>query len=629
MAQPIPIVADPISSDGSEESWILLDEMDEAMREEDRNTDPTLNVSKNVENATESSDVSAEEITLSSPEIEMIDENDGGTGIEDNHDLAVPADEEPSVDYPSNVETMSSCEALSACPSNNDDDGVDEIQDTENLRSVLETNSGLQACDESNDGSTTDGSISIIGERERNQNHREEEIVQDQPVTLSKPQPKTTTTPRTTAPTAAAASASAPQPSQMWLRCTPIDMSHYSKRPIKFRPYDPRRCQPPLSVEELAGEGRDIHVPIVRALERLNNFLSGVYLFQVFLLFVTACSVAVLASLYSRYTACKLEIKDLEQKLYSIKADKYELEGNLARCEYLYEMEKAAKPAVFKAPTNEGFESAQILAPTLSYIQSKTGEQNFDSKPEIQPTRRQSEDEQFGGGGEKMQTVWTGADDNLVATEKPRHNTKDKHFDCTDNDDGSLFSEYNREYCENQKKNQNSDAAPSIDQSASGKVYATHYSYKPIDDGECNPNKIDFTLGIEHAEKIFRETNCDDDGTLKYLQKAYENFEANTKINDQKHIKKPKQRKIRKYDDEDNYRSQARFIRKREEIHREEMKLRRIKNENDDKENHNRQRKGDRKDDKDKDRNATKRIKNDRKSDMVKVDEHRHDQHHE
>lgn len=33
--QPITIVADPISSDGSEDSWILLDEMDEAMSDID------------------------------------------------------------------------------------------------------------------------------------------------------------------------------------------------------------------------------------------------------------------------------------------------------------------------------------------------------------------------------------------------------------------------------------------------------------------------------------------------------------------------------------------------------------------------------------------------------------------
>lgn len=35
MAEQPTIVADPISSDGSEESWILLDEMDEAMNEID------------------------------------------------------------------------------------------------------------------------------------------------------------------------------------------------------------------------------------------------------------------------------------------------------------------------------------------------------------------------------------------------------------------------------------------------------------------------------------------------------------------------------------------------------------------------------------------------------------------
>lgn len=125
MSQPIPIVADPISSDGSEESWILLDEMDEAMREE-FNGASNLSEMKNDE-ITATSSVAAIVEESSSPEIEMVTEND-----DDDDDGAVLANEEPSVDYPSNIETMSSAEAISACPSNDDDD--DDINDTEHLR---------------------------------------------------------------------------------------------------------------------------------------------------------------------------------------------------------------------------------------------------------------------------------------------------------------------------------------------------------------------------------------------------------------------------------------------------------------------------------------------------------------
>lgn len=525
----------------------------------------------------------------------------------------------------------------------------------------------MKVYDDLNDGSTTDGSISMIGEGEHN--HRQEDGITEghgfETDELSK-SPSTTTTATSPSPPPAAASTSTSTsalPLQMWMRCTPIDMSiQYSKRPLPPRPYEPHRCQRPTSVAELSLAEHNIASDLLNYLDRLNNFMSRIYLLQVFLLFLSAGSIALLAIIYSRYSACKLEIKDLEQKLYSTKADKYQIEGNLARCEYLYEMEmeKTATAPVtvnsdFKPATDDGDVTVTIDA---TVVPTQTGEPNFIVKPEIQPTRRLAsiDENMMLADGEKLQTVWTGADDSLIATKKPRNNAKEKHFaeiECADTDDGSLFSEYNREYCENQKKNQPT------------KVYATHYSYEAIDDGECNPNKIDFTLGIDHARKILRETNCDDDGTLKYLEKAYENFEANTK-NEQsgkrhkQHTKrvdktnakweKAQQKinssviKIDKYNDgsdvDDVNSAEDRFERKEKRNRRGDKKSKRnvADNDDDDKEN-NRRRKNDRKDatatmskksnpDKDKDI-GVKRIKNDRKRDMVKVYEHRPDYHHD
>lgn len=523
------------------------------------------------------------------------------------------------------------------------------------MNSVLEKSSALKVYDDLNDGSTTDGSISIIGEGERN--HCQEEINEGHGIEsdeLSTPASAATTT-------AAATSASVPQPLQMWMRCTPIDMSICSKRPLPPRPYEPHRCQRPTSVAELGLAEQNIASDLLNYLERLNNFLSSIYLLQVVLLFLTAGSVALLAIIYSRYSACKLEIKDLEQKLYSTKADKYQIEGNLARCEYLYEMELEKTTATATATVNSDFKPAtdgDIKVTIDAAVPTQTDGQNFNVKPEILPTRRlASVDEHLlvAADGENLQTVWTGADDNLIATKKPRFNTKEKHFaavECADIDDGSLFSEYNREYCENQKKNQ------------PAKVYATHYSYKAIDDGECNPNKIDFTLGFEHARKILRETNCDDDGTLTYLEKAYENFEANTK-NEQSSMKRHKQHtkktdksnvkwekaqkinssvfKIDKFSDDSGYEGDSasstedHFERKEKRNQRRgDKKSKRNDADYDDdgdKEN-NRRRRSDRKDatatamnkkfNPDKDVGG-KRIRNDRKRDMVKIYEHRHD----
>lgn len=141
MAQPIPIVADPVSSDGSEESWILLDEMDEAMREE-YNDASNLNVTKNDEidaGAPSTADMVNESSSLEVGKIAT--ENDGNDNDDDDDDVPIVAEEEPSVDYPSNVDTMSSVEAISACPSNDDDD--DEIEDAVLLRRLDENSCSI------------------------------------------------------------------------------------------------------------------------------------------------------------------------------------------------------------------------------------------------------------------------------------------------------------------------------------------------------------------------------------------------------------------------------------------------------------------------------------------------------
>lgn len=141
MSQPTPIIADPISSDGSEESWILLDEMDEAMREDECNGDAHRHDTKSDENTITSSEPVAIVSVSSSSDIEIVekDENDGGDSNEASHSpVTVTAEEALLVDYPSisNVETMSSCEAISTCPSNAADDD-DEVNDAEHLRRYL------------------------------------------------------------------------------------------------------------------------------------------------------------------------------------------------------------------------------------------------------------------------------------------------------------------------------------------------------------------------------------------------------------------------------------------------------------------------------------------------------------
>lgn len=109
MAEPTAIVTDPISSDGSEESWILLDEMDEAMNEE-FNTPDTAN-----DDQIDSRDQTVStETVIASIDFAAI------------QSIIPKVEIEEAVDEPSNVDTISigtNC----VCPSiDEDDDNIDE-----------------------------------------------------------------------------------------------------------------------------------------------------------------------------------------------------------------------------------------------------------------------------------------------------------------------------------------------------------------------------------------------------------------------------------------------------------------------------------------------------------------------
>lgn len=358
------------------------------------------------------------------------------------------------------------------------------------LDSVLGASDTLHAYDDFNDGSTTDGSISILGDHEIRQSPSDADDL-------------STHTP-------------SPQPLQMWMRCTPIDMAICTKRPLEMHSLDTTQPRVPWSNEI---EGPNYTDTALRWLERFNSFLSSIYLFQVILLFLTAGGVAILAIIYSRYSACKLEIKDLEQKLYSAKMEKYQIEGNLAHCQYLYEKEvETATNVEFKTETVAHDKKQSADSITISTAHTHTDCQaNGDCV--IEPTRLsdQATDKHANVG----KTVWTGAGDDLLATKQPFKSKEIYLSEC--DDESSLFSEYNRQYCDN-RKNKPQEPLNQLE-----KVYSTQYSYKAIDDRECNPNKINLSFGIEHARAILREHNCDDEGTMRYLQQVYDAYQIKSK----------------------------------------------------------------------------------------------------
>lgn len=113
MTEKTAIIADPISSDGSEESWILLDEMDEAMNED-------IHASRHL------TDEQSDEVDQSSSTETITEPNSVEVAVAENTEIAKATDDEQrctdgieTAEDATNIETNS--EPISACPSEDED----------------------------------------------------------------------------------------------------------------------------------------------------------------------------------------------------------------------------------------------------------------------------------------------------------------------------------------------------------------------------------------------------------------------------------------------------------------------------------------------------------------------------
>lgn len=116
MTEKTAIVADPISSDGSEESWILLDEMDAAMNEDVHSPHRPTDDDEVDQSA------SIHTITESNPIEEVADNVKSAEKADTANEESVYSDLIPTVIE--TAEDATNSEAISACPS--EDEEVDE-----------------------------------------------------------------------------------------------------------------------------------------------------------------------------------------------------------------------------------------------------------------------------------------------------------------------------------------------------------------------------------------------------------------------------------------------------------------------------------------------------------------------
>lgn len=116
MTEKTAIVADPISSDGSEESWILLDEMDAAMNEDVHSPHRPTDEDEVDQSA------STDTITESNPIEEVADNVKSAEKADTANEESVYSELIPTVIE--TAEDATNSEAISACPS--EDEEVDE-----------------------------------------------------------------------------------------------------------------------------------------------------------------------------------------------------------------------------------------------------------------------------------------------------------------------------------------------------------------------------------------------------------------------------------------------------------------------------------------------------------------------
>lgn len=109
MAEPNAVMADPISSDGSEDSWILLDEMDEAMNDVD-----SIALKKIIE---KSEIVDQNTLSASNEPHQIENASEAVTPIESDENAM------SDLNIGSGVEIIST--EISTCPSNDEQEDVD------------------------------------------------------------------------------------------------------------------------------------------------------------------------------------------------------------------------------------------------------------------------------------------------------------------------------------------------------------------------------------------------------------------------------------------------------------------------------------------------------------------------
>lgn len=263
--------------------------------------------------------------------------------------------------------------------------------------------------DDLTDGSSTDGSISLLGDHE---------------FMCEESDGNTSTVSRS------------PQPSQFWMRCQQPEIV-LSSRPI-FRPLanEMERCSSAamdLNATVTSTELQQRATIVDQYLTNLNEKITQSNLFNVLLLVLTGCSFAIFAILYARYITTPVNISQLKEMIRNLEIENGELSQELRQCQI--------KETCNSVTLNE-------------QNQCENGSNSIQGKCE-QPSTTETTQQTKSQDNERI--VWTG--DGLqpqMANIAPKKQFKYEHL-CDEVIHDDLFADYIRDYCTEIRYKQNDE----------------------------------------------------------------------------------------------------------------------------------------------------------------------------
>lgn len=278
-------------------------------------------------------------------------------------------------------------------------------------------------------------------------------------------------------------------------------------------------CMRPITMAEFGLRPQNIIDDLINYLEQINDFFVSTHFGQIFLLIVTMISLTSFTIMYVRFTSMRMDVKDLQQKLYDLQVEKYQAIGKLAKCEHIFDHGRrtefkqnldadiiyrhdyrsdydyvSAEPIEYTAQSDNDVIQPSTLSDIVKAIDKMA---DIEKTETINDIKFETDDIIPSVRDHNGRTIWAGNNDIHFDDETPQTDEKEQFYINECDGDDSLYSIYTRKYCDDLKKRRANN-----DKNIQQNIYPTQVTHK---------TNIDVTIDFENADK-----NCENDETHKY-----------------------------------------------------------------------------------------------------------------